>query len=115
MFGSRPDRAIAAALAGLLLPGPAGGEQERRITDLVERWLKSPHADYRSDAFTHWHEEGEVPVDCAACHSGPGFVDFVGGDGTAPGHVDHPAPIGHVVHFRTDGGIDGIRGLPTLM
>lgn len=49
--------------------------------------------DHRSESFTHWNSEGAVPTNCAACHSGPGFVDFLGADGTAPGVVDHPAPI----------------------
>ncbi|MBL4646980.1 MAG: polyheme membrane-associated cytochrome C [Rhizobiales bacterium] len=35
-----------------------------------------------------------MPTQCSTCHSGPGFLDFVGADGTAKNLVDHPAPIG---------------------
>jgi hypothetical protein len=60
-------------------------------------WASSPHADRTAEAFNHWNEEGAVEVDCARCHSTPGFVDFVGADGTAAGVVDHPAPTGTVI------------------
>jgi len=76
------------------LPGAAVAQEEDRLTELIEQWLASPHGDYASESLTHWHEDGEVPVNCATCHSGPGFIDYVGGDGTPAGVVDHPAPIG---------------------
>lgn len=64
-----------------------------QLSALIEAWLASPHADHRSESFSHWNSEGTVPENCAACHSGPGFVDFLGADGTEAGIVDHPAPI----------------------
>ena len=71
------------------------------LTDVVEAWLASPHADRSSESFSHWDEDGEVPESCATCHSGPGFMDFVGADGSASGKVDHPAPIGSPIDCAT--------------
>jgi hypothetical protein len=61
------------------------------------QWVRSPHANRAADAFTHWNKEGAIPVECAKCHSAPGFQDFLGADGTPPGVVDHPAPTGTVI------------------
>lgn len=71
----------------------AAAESENALEKLVEAWLASPHGDYHSHSFTYWNKDGEVPVACAACHSGPGFIDFLGADGSAPGVVDSPAAI----------------------
>jgi hypothetical protein len=60
-------------------------------------WASSPHADRTAEAFNHWNEEGAVEADCARCHSTPGFIDFLGADGTTAGVVDHPAPTGTVI------------------
>ena len=60
-------------------------------------WASSPHADHGAMAFNHWNSEGAIPTDCARCHSTPGFLDYLGADGTAPRVVDHPAPIGTVI------------------
>jgi hypothetical protein len=86
-------------LAGALVAAglgatPAQAQEGPSIVDLVEAWLASPHAQRDDPAFTHWDEDGEVAVACATCHSGPGFIDFLGGDDTAAGIVDHPAPTG---------------------
>ncbi|MFQ6014472.1 MAG: cytochrome c3 family protein [Anaerolineae bacterium] len=64
-----------------------------------ELWAASAHADAAAEAFTHWDEEDpkEVPDRCAKCHSTPGYLDFLGVDGTAAGVVDNAAPIGTVV------------------
>jgi predicted CXXCH cytochrome family protein len=56
-----------------------------------EKWLGSGHADATAVAFTNWRKDGAVPADCARCHSGVGFQDYVGGDGTLAGKVDRPA------------------------
>ncbi len=53
-------------------------------------WSGSPHADATAEAFIHWNEEGAVPTSCARCHSTEGYVDYLGGDGTAPGTVEAP-------------------------
>lgn len=64
-----------------------------------EQWANSGHADASAEAFVHWNEEdpAEVPADCAKCHSTPGFLDFLGADGTAFGAVDAAAPLGSTV------------------
>lgn len=64
-----------------------------------KEWAASPHADATSEAFTHWNEEDpkEVPANCAKCHSTPGYLDFLGEDGSAPGAVDNPAEVGTVI------------------
>lgn len=83
--------AVAAGLAG---SAPAALAQDLpQLGDLTDRWLASPHADYHAQSFSHWNEEGAVPPDCAACHSGHGFVDYLGADGSAAGAVDAPAPV----------------------
>jgi len=58
-----------------------------------EAWVASPHADITSRAFTNWsgNDPAVVPVSCAKCHSGNGFHDFLGVDGSAFGVVDEPA------------------------
>jgi len=83
---------VSAVWLAATLPVPA--QNGPMLPDIVDSWLASPHADRTAEAFTHWDKEGEVPESCAACHSGPGFIDFAGADGSAPGVVDHPAPVG---------------------
>lgn len=56
-------------------------------------WSNSPHADVGSEPFTHWNAQGSVPTGCAQCHSSEGFIDFLGGDGSAVGRVDVPGKI----------------------
>jgi hypothetical protein len=63
------------------------------------KWLTSAHADHTAEPFNHWNDTNppEIPVDCARCHSTPGYRDYLGADGSTPGVVDKPAPIGTVV------------------
>jgi len=60
-------------------------------------WASSPHAKRDAEPFNHWNKERAIPVECARCHSAPGFLDYLGADGTAAGVVNHPAPIGTVI------------------
>ncbi len=62
-------------------------------------WMSSGHADATAEAFIHWNEDdpAEVPTGCAKCHSTPGYLDFIGADGSPAGVVDAPAPIGSTV------------------
>lgn len=62
-------------------------------------WMGSGHADAEAEAFTHWNEDdpAEVPENCAKCHSEAGHLDFLGEDGSEPGVVDSPAPVGSTV------------------
>ena len=65
----------------------------------ADQWAASGHADASAEAFIHWDEDdpAEVPTNCAKCHSTPGFLDFLGADGSAFGAVDAAAPIGTTV------------------
>jgi hypothetical protein len=64
-----------------------------------DEWVNSPHADSEAEAFIHWNEEDpqEIPANCAKCHSTPGYLDFLGEDGTAFGTVENAAPVGTVI------------------
>jgi hypothetical protein len=61
-------------------------------------WAKSPHAKADAEAFNHWNKEGEIPEACARCHSTPGFLDYIGADGSTPGKVDKKAPTGTMIY-----------------
>jgi hypothetical protein len=104
---------LATMLAFLILAWPAAAQDDDALAALVEAWLSSPHGDYHSPSFTYWNREGEVPVACAACHSEPGFIDFLGADGSTPGQVDHPAAINSPIgcascHTSAAHGLDSI-------
>lgn len=73
--------------------------QEAVEIPFLEEWQSSGHADATAEAFVHWDEESpaEVPENCAKCHSTPGYLDFLGEDGSGAGTVDKTAPIGTVV------------------
>jgi hypothetical protein len=71
--------------------------QEHSLSDVTEAWLAGPHSNYRSESFTHWNEEGEVPPACAACHSETGVLDWLGTDGSGPLSIDQPATINTVI------------------
>jgi hypothetical protein len=104
--------ALAAALAILPLslmssraqnaPTPPAGEATPSALPFTDvpfyaEWASSPHARRSAEAFNHWNADGVIPAECAKCHSTPGFRDFLGADGTNPGVVDHPAPVGTVI------------------
>lgn len=88
------------------------------VVDVVpfqEAWVNSPHADADSEAFRHWDEEDpqEIPAQCARCHSTPGYLDYLGVDGTAFHQVDNAAPIGTVIecqacHNQVAGTLDAV-------
>ncbi|MCA0043482.1 cytochrome c3 family protein [Celeribacter litoreus] len=67
----------------------------------IGEWARSGHALSTAEAFTHWDEEGEVPVACATCHSGAGFRSFYGLDGSEAGVIEAPMPTGGVVDCDT--------------
>lgn len=66
-------------------------------------WASSGHADAKSEAFAHWDEDDppEIPVECAMCHSRPGYINFLGVDGTKAGTVDNPVQTGSTVTCYT--------------
>jgi hypothetical protein len=78
----------------------AQGEPGTFLTGYFNAWVNSPHARYEDGAFRHWDEEAEavIPERCAACHSTPGFLDYLGVDGSEAGVVNAPAPLGSVIN-----------------
>lgn len=68
---------------------------------MISDWARSGHADARSESFSHWNEDGEIPPVCATCHSGAGFRSLHGLDGSAPGRLEAPVPTGGVVDCAT--------------
>ncbi|HSR55884.1 MAG TPA: polyheme membrane-associated cytochrome C, partial [Alphaproteobacteria bacterium] len=80
---------------------PVAAQEKQPQIPFLEAWKASPHANVESESFIHWDKDGEVPVRCAKCHSGPGYQDFLGADGSAEGKVDKPAPIRSVIDCVT--------------
>lgn len=78
-------------------PDPVG-EPPTFLRSYYDAWVGSAHADVTAEAFIHWDAEGEIPENCARCHSTPGYQDFLGEDGSAFGTVDAPAAIGTVIN-----------------
>jgi hypothetical protein len=80
-------------------PAPATAADMIALKDVPfhAEWAGSPHAKSGAEAFTHWNKERVIPAECAQCHSTPGFQDYLGADGSAPGVVNRPAPIGTVI------------------
>jgi len=70
------------------------------VVPYQDEWANSGHNDVEAEAFVHWNEDDppEIPVNCAKCHSTPGYQDFIGADGSAAGTVDAavPAPAGGI-------------------
>lgn len=69
------------------------------LVGYYDAWVNSGHADVTAEAFNHWNEDDpqEVSDSCARCHSTPGYLDYLGVDGSEFGVVDAPAPIGTTV------------------
>ncbi len=76
-------------------PSPA----EVAVCPFLNVWAASGHADAASLSFTYWDKADprEIPADCAKCHSTPGFLDFLGADGSEAWKVDKAAPVGTVI------------------
>ncbi len=72
------------------------------VVPFEEQWANSPHDDAESESFVHWNEDdpAQVPESCAKCHSTPGYLDFLGADGSEAGVVNAPAPIGTTVECQ---------------
>lgn len=75
--------------------------QKPDLAAITEAWLASPHADRTAEAFTHWNEDGEVPGQCAVCHTATGIKDYLATDRATVGVIDHPVPLGSVVECAT--------------
>lgn len=83
--------------AGPFEPADIEIENNEAISD----WFRSAHANAAAEAFRHWDEDGEIRAACATCHSGEGFRDFHGLDGSEAGVVDGPIDVGGVVDCGT--------------
>ena len=57
-------------------------------------WRSSGHADTTAEAFNHWNSDDPAVVAgaCAKCHSGAGYQDFLGADGSAAGTIEATIP-----------------------
>ena len=77
--------------------------QEGVEVPFLEQWAGSGHADVEAEAFRHWDEDDPqvVEVDCAKCHSTPGYLDFIGADGSEAGVVEVAPPVDTTVSVRT--------------
>jgi len=69
--------------------------------EAISNWFRSAHANAAADAFSHWDDDGEIRAACATCHSGEGFRDYHGLDGTQVGSVEGPINTGGVVDCGT--------------
>lgn len=94
-------RALFFAIAGFIGVQPVLGNEELTEAAAMQLWLGSPHADAKSEAFSHWNDEGEIPATCARCHSGAGFKSFYGLDGSNGGEVSGAVPVGSLVECDT--------------
>lgn len=83
--------------SGPFTPAEIDVENDQAISD----WFRSAHANAAAEAFRHWDDDGEIRAACATCHSGEGFRDFHGLDGTEAGVVDGPIDVGGVVDCGT--------------
>ena len=82
---------------GPFTPAEINIDNDQAIAD----WFRSSHANAASEAFSHWDDDGEIRATCATCHSGEGFRDFHGLDGTTVGEIDGPINTGGVVDCGT--------------
>jgi hypothetical protein len=92
---------MAALWLGSTLPGVANAQEPEQEVEIpfLEKWMGSGHNDAEAEAFIHWDEDDPavVPTRCAKCHSTPGYLDFLGADGSEAGVVDADAPIGTTI------------------
>jgi hypothetical protein len=86
-------------LTGWIYSINAHKSQSEPVQQISTKWWGSAHADIAAEAFTHWNEDepAEVPQYCAKCHSGQGFIDYLGQDGSEAFSVDEPAAIESVI------------------
>lgn len=86
-------------LTGWIYSINARKSQSEPVEQISAKWWGSAHAAIAAEAFTHWNEDepAEVPVTCAKCHSGQGFIDYLGQDGSTALSVDEPAAVESVI------------------
>ena len=66
-------------------PVPVVVDTKAPEVPFLKEWQGSGHAAWETEAFRHWDADDpqEVPTSCAKCHSGAGYQDFLGADGSA--------------------------------
>ncbi len=100
---SDSQRKVIILFPALLLFGlvfAACGVAQASEEAIEARWQSSAHANKEARAFTFWNDKdpAEIPVNCAKCHSTPGYRDFLGIEpNTTAGQVDHPAAVGTTI------------------
>lgn len=80
-----------------LVAAPAIAQTASTSEEILRAWLTSPHANAETEAFRHWDAEGEIPGDCAVCHSTTGVIDYLANPGDVAGVIDHPVSTGTTV------------------
>ncbi|MCC1493717.1 cytochrome c3 family protein [Cognatishimia sp. F0-27] len=99
---ANPEDGEAAVPFALPKSGPFNpADIEIKNDQAISDWFRSAHADAAAEAFRHWDEDEEITAVCATCHSGEGFRDYHGLDGTAAGSVEGPINTGGVVDCGT--------------
>lgn len=90
---------LAGLLIGWIIYVVSMDTQPVPVTKISSAWQNSGHADYKSESFIHWNEDepAVVPENCAKCHSGDGFIDFIGADGSTAMQIDQVANINSVI------------------
>lgn len=96
-----PARLSLIAFVTAFSPSFLFAQDEGGAAAAVQAWVQSAHGNAAAEAFSHWNGEDEIPAVCAVCHSGAGFRDFHGLDGTAVGSVDQAVAPGGVVDCET--------------
>lgn len=102
----RLSRQSAVALLVLLLLSAlafaACADAQATSDAIVVQWSGSAHADVESRSFRRWdgNDPPEISAGCAKCHSTPGYLDYLGADGSTPGQVDQPAPVGTTIECQ---------------
>ncbi len=90
---------IIAVLGGVFYLGSAASRRED-VNAIGAKWAASGHADATAESWVHWDGDDPpaVPANCAKCHSAPGFLDYLGADGSPALAVDKAAPVGTVLY-----------------
>lgn len=90
---------LIAFLAGWIYYVSTQTKQSASVQKISVDWWGSAHADVTAEAFIHWNEDDppQVPPNCAKCHSGVSFIDYLGQDGSAEFSIDKPGPIESVI------------------
>jgi hypothetical protein len=81
--------------------------------NIEARYQASGHADSTSEAFRHWDEDDPplVPTNCAKCHSGNGFLDFID-NGKVDTAAEPEVITCEVCHLNSETGV--ARGLDSV-